>query len=163
MGHELGAGIAVPLRQDQQERQGRHTGEDVHDGAAREIEHALLEQPAIDVPDPMADRVVDDRRPEHGKQAPGRELHPFRNRADDQGRRDDREHHLEHGEQQFGDAVWRRLDRVARRDDPLVGIRAVDAEFGERLHEHESRIPAEVAVLRQFLPIGPLAGIDRDG
>ena len=155
--------IATPLRQDEQQRQRRHAREDVNDGAAGEIEHALLEQPAVDVPDPVADRVVNDRCPEKREQAPGTELHPFGDRSDDEGRRDDREHHLIDGEEELRHAVGCCFDRIAAGHDPLVSVRAVDVQLGERVEKDEPRIPAEVAVLRKLLAVGADTGIEGDG
>ena len=163
MGHEVAARIATPLRQDEHESQRRHAREDVDNGAAGEVEHALLEQPAVDVPDPVTDRVVNDRCPQNREQTPGTELHPFGDRSDDEGRRDDCEHHLIHGEEKLRHTVGGCFDRIAAGHDPLVSVRAVDAQLGERAQEDEPRIPAEVAVLRKLLTVGPDTGIEGDG
>ena len=163
MGHEVAARIATPLRQDEQKSERRHAREDVDDGATGEVEDALLEQPAVDIPHPVADRVVNDRCPQNREQTPGTELHPFGDRSDDEGRRDDREHHLIDGEEELRHTVRCCFDRIAAGHDPLVSVRAVDVQLGERVEEDEPRIPAEVAVLRKLLAVGADTGIEGDG
>ena len=51
----------------------------------------------------MSHRVVDEGRPEEREDEERAELHALGERADDEGRRDDREHHLEEHEQQVRD------------------------------------------------------------
>src|SRR2546428_813880 len=67
---------------------------DVHDGAAREVERAELPEPAA-APDPVRDRVVDERGPEECEDDEGLEALALGERAGDERRRDHREHHLE--------------------------------------------------------------------
>ncbi len=56
--------------------------------AARSIQQAAL------APHHVGHRVIDHDRPQHGEQHHRAELHALRERARDQSRRDDGEHHL---------------------------------------------------------------------
>ena len=75
--------------------QRRDAGGDVHDRAAGEVERAQLVEPAAGAPDPVRDRVVDERRPEQAEEHERLEALALGERAGDQRRRDDGEHHLE--------------------------------------------------------------------
>ena len=95
-------------------------GVDVHHRAAREVERALLPEPAalrgfrgerrriLDAvgagpePDHVRDRQVGEREPERGEQQHRRELHALGERADDEADRDRRERRLEHDVQVLG-------------------------------------------------------------
>mmetsp|Transcript_67157 Transcript_67157/g.216653 ORF Transcript_67157/g.216653 Transcript_67157/m.216653 type:complete len:357 (-) Transcript_67157:223-1293(-) len=81
---------ARPRGQHQRRHDGSTTSGRVHDEATREVADALLREPAP-APDPMADRAVDQDLPESAKDQHRYELGAFCPRADDQGRRDDRE------------------------------------------------------------------------
>ena len=88
-------------------------GVDVDDGAAREVEHARVEEEAVRLPDPVRDRRVDDERPERHEDQHRRELHPVDEGADDEGRRDRGEGHLEHHEDGFGNGAREAVDADA--------------------------------------------------
>ncbi len=79
--------------------EGGHARADVDDGAAGEVERAELEQPAVDRPDPVGQRRVDEDRPEDREEDEGAEALALGEGAGDEGRRDGREHQLERGEQ----------------------------------------------------------------
>ena len=70
---------------------------------AGKVNGAILEEHAIRVPYHVAQGFVHDETPEQDQQAVGSELHPFGDGSRDQGRGDDGEHALEHGEQVRGD------------------------------------------------------------
>ncbi len=89
--------IAAPLAHHQSRDQTGHAGIDVHHGATGEVEHALAAQPAA-TPDPVADRRVNQRHPQHHEPQHRGKLHALGKGADDQRRRDDREGQLEHRE-----------------------------------------------------------------
>ena len=94
----------------------RDAGREVDDRAAREVERAHLEEPALVGPDPVRDRHVDERRPREDEDDVRRELHALGERAGDERRRDDREHHLErHERQRRHRTVRRRLEAAAAR------------------------------------------------
>ena len=65
------------------------------DRAAGEIEGAQVAEPPALAPDPMGYRRVNQQSPQQRKQNESLEALAFRERTGDQGRRDDREHHLE--------------------------------------------------------------------
>ena len=72
----------------------------MHHDAAGEIERAQLLQPAAVSPQPVGQRIIDERRPQQGEENIGRKLEALGKRARDQRRRDDGEHHLIGHEQQ---------------------------------------------------------------
>ena len=76
---------------------------------------------AVEGEHPVGDGEVDDRRPEDDEDAPAPELRPLRHGTRDQGRRDDREHQLEHREGEDRDLVGVGADRVGRRGRPDPG------------------------------------------
>src|SRR5207244_5810899 len=71
-------------------------------GAPGEVERAQLVEPAPRAPHPVRDRVVDEGGPQQGEEHEGLEALALSERAADQGRRDDREHHLEKHERLVG-------------------------------------------------------------
>ena len=97
--------VPDPLADEERADQRRQPGGPVDDGAAGEVEHAQRRHPPAVGPDPVRDRVVDQRAPEQGEGHVGAELHPLDERAADQRRGDDRELHLEGHEDQRRDAV----------------------------------------------------------
>ena len=101
----LSAGIA-PLADDPGSGNCGHTGVDVDNGTAREVEGAVakVSDPAS-APDPVCDGGVDDGDPYHEEDQVGRELEALDEGAGDERGRDDGEHHLEDNEQQRWDAV----------------------------------------------------------
>ena len=80
------------------DHQGRHQGGDpgvdVNHRATGEVEHPHVLQKAAYAPDPVGNGIVHEGRPQQGEDQERGELHPLGERADDQGRRDDREHGL---------------------------------------------------------------------
>ena len=58
-----------------------HTGADMDDGAAREVQRTTLQQPPIGAPHPVRQRVVDQRRPEDQEHDVTSEAHPLHDRA----------------------------------------------------------------------------------
>ena len=58
-------------------------------------------------PNHVGHREVNDQHPEEDEQQHGAVLHAFGDGADDEGRGDDREHQLEHGEHGVGDGESR--------------------------------------------------------
>nr|GFB21052.1 hypothetical protein [Tanacetum cinerariifolium] len=92
-----------------------HTGVDVNNGAAREIEHAPVPQKTADAtPDHVRNRCINQREPDRHEDQHRGELHAFRERADDQRRGDDREGHLERNENGFGEQCRRACDASGR-------------------------------------------------
>ena len=85
----------APASEDEHRGERGDPGVDVHDGAAGEVERTPLEQPALGREHPVRDRRVDEHRPQPDEPDPRRTSHPVGDRAGDQRRRDDREHHLE--------------------------------------------------------------------
>ena len=100
---------------------------------AGEIERPEVPEPAARPPDPVGERIVDQRRPEKREDQEGRKLHPLRERPDDQRRCDDRKHRLEDHEGLVGDGgrvirVRQAADEIEARpfqaaDDPPSGVR----------------------------------------
>ena len=68
-------------------------GDGVHHDAAREVEHAPLLQQAA-APDHVDEGEVDEQQPANEEDQVGAEPHAVGERAGDQGRGDDGEHHL---------------------------------------------------------------------
>ena len=86
----------IALAEDEDHAEGRGTGVDVDGGTAGEVDDAAARRASRRRPaDPVRDREVDDGDPQRDEQRPGGELHAVRERAADQGGRDDREHQLE--------------------------------------------------------------------
>ena len=94
----LQAGVTA-LAEQQRCGHGGHGGVDVDNRAAREVERAKVEQPAVAGPHPVGDGRVDQRYPGNQEDEVGGELEPLHHRSRDQGRCDDGEHHLEDGKQ----------------------------------------------------------------
>ena len=102
-------------------------GVHVHDRAAGEVERAHVGEPAA-APDPVAERAVDQERPQRDEHDVGGEAHPLDDGAGDERRRDDRERALEAHEQQV-------------RDRPLLG--EPDAVQEDRECRRSSCCPAQ--------------------
>ena len=83
--------------------QRRHARGDVDDGAAGEVERAVRAQPTADAPDPVRDRGVDEGRPEQAEDGHRLEALTLGERAGDERRGDDGEHHLERHEREGRD------------------------------------------------------------
>ncbi|ENN84882.1 hypothetical protein RHSP_42204 [Rhizobium freirei PRF 81] len=117
-----------------------NTGIDVNDGAACEVEGAHLEQHAVGIPDHMGDREVDEGRPQRAEEHGCAEFDAFGKSADDQGRRNGGESHLEQHEDEF------------RNDDAL----------GESRRRGRGR-DAREEHLRRAAPIGAGAAAEGEG
>ena len=95
----LAVAIHVAPADHERDDERRDARADVDDRAAGEVEGAELEQPAIDRPHPVGDRRVDEDRPQDREENEGTEPLALGEGASDEGRRDRREHQLEHREQ----------------------------------------------------------------
>ena len=82
------------------------------DGRVR-VPHAVHR--AVDAPDPVGEREVNNNHPERHEEHDSGELHAFRDGAEDQRGRDDGEHELIHAEHAVADPI--RVIRVRRRAD----------------------------------------------
>ena len=72
------------------------------DGPAGEVEGAEVTRPEeASAPHPVSHRRIHEHRPQRQEHQVARELHPLRERAGDEGRRDDGEHELE-GHERLG-------------------------------------------------------------
>ncbi len=111
----------------------------MHHGAAGKIEDAVIEQPSAVAPDPMRQRTRDQRRPQQDEQHVARQLHPLRDRAGNQRRRDDRKFALEHNEDQLGNVLVA-VHRVVRisTETELVPIEADDFRVVRAEAQHVS-------------------------
>ncbi len=93
------------LADDEDHAEGRGTRVDVDGRTTCEVDDAQLEEPAARAPDPVRDREVDDGDPEGDEERPRGELDPVGEGTAYQGRGDDGEHQLEHGEDVHRDGV----------------------------------------------------------
>ena len=116
--------LATRRPMQQRDDEGGDARADVDDGAAGEVERAELEQPAVDRPDPVGERGVDEDRPQDREQDEGAEALALGEGAGDQRRRDRREHQLERREQHERDR--RGVDR-RRLETDAVEHREVEA------------------------------------
>ena len=121
-------GPADPLAEDERQREARGAGVDVDRGSTREVLDAPCGEPAgavavrvAEVEDPVGDREVDERRPDGDEDGPAEELRAVSDRAGDQGRRDDREHQLEHREREGRDRSAGRRSAAGPVDEPRPG------------------------------------------
>ncbi len=80
--------------------QGSNTGVDVHNGAAGVIFETELLKPTA-TPDPVGDRGVHQCDPKNREPEHGGELHTLSEATDDEGRCNDGECELKHGENRF--------------------------------------------------------------
>src|SRR5207253_10879658 len=80
--HRLAAEADAPAK-DERGDERRDATRDVHDGAAREVERTELAEPAA-APDPVRDRVVDERGPEQREDDEGLEPLALGERAGDE-------------------------------------------------------------------------------
>ena len=138
VGREVGVTETLAFADDQREDERRPSARHVHHGAAGKVDGLDLGagipdavHEAVDTPDHVGEREVHQKHPAEHEQHQGAELHPFGDRADDQSRRDDREHQLEHRED------------VLRNPGRVVGVRhRIDAR------EHRELGPAEEGITR---------------
>jgi hypothetical protein len=93
-------GEAAPAPEHHRQHQRRDTGRDVDDDAAGEIDYTHIGEEAA-APYPVDDGGVDQQHPHDREHDDEGKLNPLHIGADDQGRGDDREGHLEHEEQGF--------------------------------------------------------------
>ena len=113
-GNAVGALLADLAPADEEHRgQCRHTGYGVDDDPSGEVEDTpLLEKPSA--PDHMDGRKIDEKQPDRQEHHIRPEPDPVGEGARDQGRGDDREHHLIGDEHQERDIVGGREDRLGR-------------------------------------------------
>ena len=90
------------------------------------IPHAI--HPAVNSPDHVRDREIDDEHPDADEHKNCGKFHPFSHRADDQSRRDDREHQLIHREDILRDPVG--IVGVRSRIDPVQKRKLQSADEG---------------------------------
>ena len=109
---------AVALAEENEGCQCRNTGREMNDGAAGEVERTLLEEPAIGHPDPVGQRVVDQRGPEEDEEAIRRELDPLGKGTGDECYGNNGEHRLVHGENILGDGPRFGRDVLEEGDRP---------------------------------------------
>ena len=107
--------VALAASEQQAENERRNARRDMDHVAARKVNGThLCQQPAA--PDHVRHRVVDDEGPEDHEEEERLEAHASGDRPGDERGRDDREHHLEQGEDQQrnggGIRVRRRLDAI---------------------------------------------------
>lgn len=76
---------------------GGHARADLDGDAAGVVDDAVLEAPAVRVPDPVRERAVDEGRPEKGEDHAGDDAAALGDGADGQSGRDGAEHHLVEG------------------------------------------------------------------
>ena len=107
-------GEATPGTEHGGNNQRRHAGAQMHHQAAREIHHAEVGKPAA-APYPVAHRRIDEEQPGPADHQHRRELDALHIGAHDQRRGDDREGHLEHGENDLGDAPRHRVGGDSRK------------------------------------------------
>ena len=103
VGAELVHAEAAAGAHDEGGGEGRHARAEVDHAAAREVERAGHVEEAVGRPGPVRHHAVDDEVPEEDEDDHAGELHPFRDGAVYDGRRDDGEHALEHHEDGLGD------------------------------------------------------------
>ena len=133
--HVLGT-VAGAFADDQAGHQTGNAGVDMHDGAARVVQHALLLEEAA-APDPMHDRRVDDHGPKPDEEQNCGELHPVCDRAGDQRRRDDAEGQLEYHVERLRERAPQRIHVQVREEQHpevahvLVVAREREAEADE--------------------------------
>jgi hypothetical protein len=122
-------------------RQGGRARRDVHGGSSSKVEAAHLEHPALGVPGPASNRVVDDRRPDEHEDDTGQHAAALSDGADGQRHRDGGEHALVDGEQQVGDpggADGRRGQDVAEADVlKVTDVLAGRVREGQRIAPEE--------------------------
>ena len=123
--HIVAGPCVVALAQHDRGDQTRDARVDVHDRAAGKVENldpgrvVGRVEDAVGSPEPVGDRGVDEDRPQAHEPQHRRELHAFRISAGDEGRRDDREGHLETHVDGLGD---RRRERVRIADAAVVDV-----------------------------------------
>lgn len=119
VGEALDLGVTVALAQHDGVCQSRSARRDVDGRAAGEVEAAELEGPAVCIPRPVGNRVVDDRRPDEDKNKGRQHAAAVGDCADGKSWRDGGEHALVQAEQQVRD------------------LGAADAGLAQDLHEAE--------------------------
>ena len=125
----------LPISEGDDER--RDARADVDDRAAGEVERAELEQPAVDRPDPVGDRRVDEDRPEDREQDERPEPLALGEGAGDERRRDRREHQLERREQDERDR--HRVDGARLEADAVEHREVEAADEPPRSHRRPAR------------------------
>ena len=153
---ERALSVALALADHEAKHEGRPARRHVDDRTAGEVDRPdtrvrvpdAVHQP-VDAPDHVGEREVDDEHPRDEEGHERRVLHPLRDRADDERRRDDREHELVHREDAVRDprpvvGVRRSADAAEQREPeatqvggPRVERQAVTHQPPE--HGHEAR------------------------
>ena len=132
--------VANPLAQHQRTHQPGHAGVDVHHRAAREVDRADGgADDAGGTPHHVGDRAVDQDRPQHHEHAHGAELHAIREGTRDQRRGDDREGHLVHHVDGFGDRQHRRVVGPGAQGERHV--HALGDVVGDAVEEQARQVP----------------------
>lgn len=111
--------LLVAAAEDPGVGQGGHTGTDLDGDTASVVKDAVLEAPAVGVPDPVGKRAVDDGGPEENEDHAGNDATTLSDSADGEGGSDTAEHHLVEGVEEGGNE------------------RAADRGSGPDLHETE--------------------------
>ncbi len=94
VGPEVEHHLLVAAAEDPRVGEGGDAGADLDGPAAGVVEHAVLESPAVDVPDPAGERAVDEGGPEEGEDHGGDDAAALRGAADNEGGGNGAEHHL---------------------------------------------------------------------
>lgn len=102
------------------------TGANLDGDTAGIVEDAVLEAPAVGVPDPVGERAVDESGPEEGEDHAGDDTATLGDGADGEGGSDGAEHHLVKRVEQGGDE--RRADRGGGPDLHEAKVREVANE-----------------------------------
>ena len=135
--------VATTLAHHQAAHQPGDACVDVHHRAAGVVQGAHGREPAGRRPHPVRDCRVGEDRPADHEDAHRRELHPLGERTGDQRRGDDRERHLEHHVDGFGDGVGHRGDPGDAIAENKAGV-VLLGEIGGDAVEHQARHVAEV-------------------
>lgn len=109
VGAEVHHHLLVAAAEDPRVGEGGHARADLDGDAAGVVEHAVLEAPAVGVPDPVGEGAVDEGGPAKGEDHGGDDAATLGHGTDGEGRGDGAEHHLVERVQQGGDQ--RRADR----------------------------------------------------
>ena len=97
--------MAVPLPQSVRVSKSSSARSNMHRSAAGEIKTAHLRRPAVGVPGPAGDRVVDDGGPDEHEDDAGQHAAALGDGSDGQGYCYASEHSLVDGEEEVGDLV----------------------------------------------------------
>lgn len=96
--------VAAALAEVKRDGESGSSGRDVHRGSASKVKSTHDEGPAVGVPGPAGDRVVNEGRPEEGEDQDGAETCPLSNSAHCDDGSDGGEHALVDAEHDRGDA-----------------------------------------------------------